>query len=70
VRSRRPSALALCAALLLAAACSRSEGDADKAKAGARPPAVPVTAAVVGVRVVPVQIQAIGNVRALAAVSV
>ncbi len=70
MRPRGLSALALCAALLAVAACSRSEGDGDKAKAAARPPAVPVTAAVVEVRDVPVQIQAIGNVQALATVSV
>ena len=68
--SRRAAALALCVPVMLAlAACSRGEGDQSKAK-GARPPAVPVTAAAVEARDVPVQIQGIGNVQASATVSV
>jgi len=66
---RRAAALALCVAVLALAACSRSDGDA-KAKAGPRPPAVPVTAATVEARNVPVQIQGIGNVQASSTVSV
>ena len=59
-----------CVPVMLAlAACSRGEGDQSKAK-GARPPAVPVTAAAVEARDVPVQIQGIGNVQASATVSV
>src|SRR5262245_65704160 len=49
-------------------ACSRGEGDQGKAK-GARP-AVPVTAARAEARDMRVQIQGIGNVQALATVSV
>jgi multidrug efflux system membrane fusion protein len=66
---RRAAALALSVAVLALAACSRSDGDA-KAKAGPRPPAVPVTAATVEARDVPVQIQGIGNVQASSTVSV
>ncbi|HEV2053590.1 MAG TPA: efflux RND transporter periplasmic adaptor subunit, partial [Methylomirabilota bacterium] len=66
---RRGAALALSVAVLAFAACSRSDGDA-KAKAGQRPPAVPVTAATVEARDVPVQIQGIGNVQASSTVSV
>jgi multidrug efflux system membrane fusion protein len=66
---RRATALALCASMLLLSACSRGEGDPARAK-GARPPAVPVTAATVEARDVPVQIQGIGNVQALSTVSV
>lgn len=66
---RRAAALALSVAVLALAACSRSDGDA-KAKAGQRPPAVPVTAATVEARDVPVQIQGIGNVQASSTVSV
>ena len=48
--SRRAAALALCVPVMLAlAACSRGEGDQSKTK-GARPPAVPVTAAAVEAR--------------------
>ena len=53
---------------LVLVACSRGEGDQGKAK-GARP-AVPVTAARAEARDMPVQIQGIGNVQALATVSV
>ena len=66
---RRAAPLALCVAFLALAACSRSDGDA-KAKAAPRPPAVPVTAATVEARDVPVQIQGIGNVQASSTVSV
>ena len=66
---RRAAALALSVAVLALAACSRSDGDA-KAKAGPRPPAVPVTAATVEARDVPVHIQGIGNVQASSTVSV
>ena len=65
----RAAPLALCVAVLALAACSRSDGDA-KAKAGPLPPAVPVTAATVEARDVPVQIQGIGNVQASSTVSV
>ena len=67
--ARLPTALALCVTILALTACSRGEGDQSKAK-GARPPAVPVTAAAVEARDVPVQIQGIGNVQAAATVSV
>ena len=53
---------------LVLVACSRGEGDQGKAK-GARPP-VPVTVARAEARDMPVQIQGIGNVQALATVSV
>ena len=66
---RRLVALALSLSVLASVGCSRGEGDQARAK-GARPPAVPVTAARVEVRDVPVQIQGIGNVQALATVSV
>jgi membrane fusion protein, multidrug efflux system len=66
---RRAAALALCVVVLALAACSRSDGDA-KAKAGPRPPAVPVTAATVETRDVPVVIEGIGNVQASSTVSV
>ena len=66
---RRGAALALCVAVLALAACSRSDGDA-KAKVAPRPAAVPVTAATVEARNVPVQIQGIGNVQASSTVSV
>ena len=66
---RRAAAIALSVAVLALAACSRSDGDA-KAKAGQRPPAVPVTAATVEARDVPVHIQGIGNVQASSTVSV
>jgi membrane fusion protein, multidrug efflux system len=62
-------ALLLIISLLALVACSRGEGDQGRAKS-ARPPAVPVTAARVETRDVPVQIQGIGNVQALATVSV
>jgi len=66
---RRAAAQVLCLALSALAACSRGEGDQAKAK-GARLPAVPVTAATVETRDVPVQIQGIGNVQASSTVSV
>lgn len=66
---RRLAALALSVSVLASSGCSRGEGDQARAK-GTRPPAVPVTAARVEVRDVPVQIQGIGNVQALATVSV
>ncbi len=66
---RRAAVLALCVPMLALAACSRGEGDQSKAK-GPRPPAVPVTAAAVETRDVPVQIQGIGNVQASSTVSV
>jgi len=66
---RRATALALCAAALAFAACSRSDGDA-RAKGAPRAPAVPVTAAAVETRDVPVVIEGIGNVQAAATVSV
>jgi membrane fusion protein, multidrug efflux system len=66
---RRAAAQILCLSLFALAACSRGEGDAS-AKAGPRPPAVPVTAATVETRDVPVQIQGIGNVQASSTVSV
>ena len=69
MRSRHAAALAICVSLLAQGACSRGEGDQSKAK-GARPPAVPVTAAAVEARDVPVQIQGIGNVQASSTVSV
>jgi multidrug efflux system membrane fusion protein len=69
VTARHAAALAICVSLLALSACSRGEGDQSKAK-GPRPPAVPVTAAAVEARDVPVQIQGIGNVQAAATVSV
>ena len=51
-------------------ACSRVRRRADTAAAKTPPPGVPVTAADVVTRDVPVQIRAIGNVQALATVSV
>ncbi len=65
---RRAAALAICVSMLAQGACSRGEGDQSKAKAAR--PAVPVTAAAVEARDVPVQIQGIGNVQAAATVSV
>ena len=69
MKSRYLAAIAICVTALALGACSRGEGDQAKAK-GARPPAVPVTAAAVEARDVPVQIQGIGNVQAAATVSV
>jgi multidrug efflux system membrane fusion protein len=69
VTPRHAAALAICVSLLALGACSRGEGDQAKAK-GARPQGVPVTAAVVEARDVPVQIQGIGNVQASSTVSV
>ena len=66
---RRAAALALCVGVLAFTACSRSDGNA-KAKAGPSAPAVPVTAATVEARDVPVEIQGIGNVQASSTVSV
>jgi multidrug efflux system membrane fusion protein len=66
---RRAAALALSVAVLALAACSGSDGDA-KAKGEPRPPAVPVTAATVETRDVPVVIEGIGNVQASSTVSV
>jgi membrane fusion protein, multidrug efflux system len=66
---RQAAALAICVWLLALGGCSRGEGEQSKAKL-ARPPAVPVTAAAVEARDVPVQIQGIGNVQAAATVSV
>ena len=66
---RRLLALALAVTVCGLSACSRGEGDQTRAK-GTRPPAVPVTAARAEARDVPVQIQGIGNVQALATVSV
>ena len=66
---RHAVALAICVWLLALGGCSRGEGEQSKAKV-ARPPAVPVTAAAVEARDVPVQIQGIGNVQAAATVSV
>src|SRR5215470_9571324 len=67
VSGRRWRSVLLLGTLVLVA-CSRGEGDQGKAK-GARP-AVPVTAARAEARDMPVQIQGIGNVQALATVSV
>jgi multidrug efflux system membrane fusion protein len=67
--ARHRVAPALVLAGLLLAACSRGEGDQGRARS-ARPAAVPVTAARVETRDIPVQIQGIGNVQALATVSV
>ena len=64
----RVAVLAVSLPLLALGACSRGEGD-PQAKAAQRP-AVPVTAAPVEARDVPVQIQGIGNVQALSTVSV
>jgi membrane fusion protein, multidrug efflux system len=69
VTPRHVAALAICVTALALGGCSRGEGDQSKAK-GPRPPAVPVTAAAVEARDVPVQIQGIGNVQAAATVSV
>lgn len=66
---RRAVALGLCLWVLAATACSRGEGEQARAKT-AQPPGLPVTAAVVEARDVPVQIQGIGNVQALATVSI
>ena len=66
---RRAAGQVLCLSLIALAACSRGEGDQAKAK-GATPPGVPVTAATVETRDVPVQIQGIGNVQASSTVSV
>jgi len=57
----------LLAVLTLFPACSGSKADQDKKKGG---PAVPVTVAIATQKDVPVQIQAIGTVRAFATVSV
>ncbi len=65
---RRAAALAICVSMLSLGACSRGEGEQSKAKAAR--PAVPVTAAAVEARDVPVQIQGIGNVQPAATVSV
>ena len=66
---RRAAALTFCVSALALGACSRGEGDA-KAKGAPGPPGVPVTAAAVETRDVPVQIQGIGNVQASSTVSV
>ena len=66
---RRAAGQLLCLSLFALCACSRGEGDQTKAK-GAAPPAVPVTAATVEARDVPVQIEGIGNVQASSTVSV
>src|SRR2546422_2835712 len=67
--SRRAIAALILCVSALAVACPKGE-DAGKVKAAARPPAIPITAAPVEVRDVPVQIQGIGNVQPLATVSV
>jgi len=67
-RRSRTRGWLVCAALLVAA-CSR-DGDAPDAKAAPRAPAVPVAVSEVVRRDVPVQLRVIGNVQALATVSV
>jgi membrane fusion protein, multidrug efflux system len=58
------------ALLLIAPVLAGCDKGADPATAKGAPPAVPVTAAEAALRDVPVQIRAIGNVQALATVSV
>jgi len=69
VTRRRAAALVLFVAGLSLAACSRSDGDA-KSKAAPPAPAVPVTAATVETRDMPVVLDGIGNVQASSTVSV
>jgi multidrug efflux system membrane fusion protein len=66
----RRASLLLAAAAMLLAACSNRDDDGSKAKAAARPSAVPVAVSEVAQRDVPVQLRAIGNVQAYATVSV
>ena len=70
VRRSIASALGLGLCALALGGCWEREGNPAAAKAAAPPPAVPVSAADVVARDVPIQLRAIGNVQAYATVSV
>jgi multidrug efflux system membrane fusion protein len=69
-RRRRFAGLLVASALLSGALLTACDKTADQATAKSPPPGVPVTVADVVARDVPLQIRAIGNVQALASVSV
>jgi len=69
-RGRLAAGAALAGALLAGVVLAGCDRRADTAAAKGAPPGVPVTVAEVVTRDVPVQIRAIGNVQALATVSV